>query len=96
MLSAPTVLKQRIVSDPHFLTAFLEQLANAEERVRDNELYYFHAITLVHPLLIEAFAELPANLQEVHQHPRRKSDLVCSRRWWPSTPVCVALPLWPC
>ena len=89
MLSAPAVLKQCITSDPHFLANFLQQLANAEERVRDHELYYFHAITLLHPVLIQVFADLPANSQEVHRYPCRKFDQVCFRRWWLSTPVCV-------
>mgnify|MGYP006915173119 CR=1 FL=1 len=64
-LAAPSTLKHRITSDPQFLPAFLEQLANAEDQVRERELYYFHAITLLHPVLIEAFLELPAGLQEV-------------------------------
>lgn len=53
-------------------------LAGAEENVKENELFYFHSLTLLHPILIDAFAELPASLQEVPALSSRTFDRASS------------------
>jgi hypothetical protein len=65
MLAAPALLTDKITTDNQFLSAVLEYLANGEEKVRQDDRDYFNVITMLHPILIDTFADLSENVLEV-------------------------------